>query len=75
MRIQLTISPSTEEELIDDLNSISILSSRLARRLQAKKEPRLTRPVICPLLQERMNQHEAVRDKRRNTRAADAART
>ena len=50
------------EEVISVLNAISIVSSRLARKLQAitVQQPRPRKPIICPLWQERMNLHEAV---------------
>ena len=63
MRRQVLISPPADEEVIGVLNAISIVSSRLARKLQAiaVQQPKPRKPIICPLWQERMNPHEAIR--------------
>lgn len=63
MQRQVPIRPPADEEVISVLYAISIVSSRLARKLQAtamqKSRPR--KPMICPLWQERMKPHEAIR--------------
>ncbi len=63
MQKQVPICPPVDEEVISVLNAISIVSSRLARKLQATavQKPRPSKPMICPLWQERMKPHEAVR--------------
>ena len=63
MQKQVHIRPPADEEVISVLNAISIVSSRLARKLQATalRKPRPSKPMICPLRQERMKPHETVR--------------
>lgn len=63
MQRQVPIRPPADEEVIGVLNAISIVSSRLARKLQATavQKPRPRKPMICPLWQERMKPNEAVR--------------
>lgn len=63
MRIQVPIPPPPDEEVIGVLNAISIVSSRLARKLRAiaAQKPTPHKPIICPLRQERMSSYEAIR--------------
>ncbi len=63
MQRQVPIRPPADEEVISILNAISVVSSRLARKLQATavQKPRPSKPMMCPLWQERMKHHEAVR--------------
>ena len=63
MRRQVPIPPPDDEEVIGVLNAISIVSSRLARKLRAiaVQEPTPHKPILCPLWQERMSFYEAIR--------------
>ena len=63
MQRQIPISLPADDEVISVLNAISHVSSRLAKKLQANalQMPRTRKTQMCPLWQERMNPHEAVR--------------
>ena len=63
MTTRVDPSPTKAEEVINVLNAISIVSERLAKRLQAYTRPRQSRcpQHTCHLRQERMKNHEVVR--------------
>ena len=62
MQRQVPIRPPADEEMIGVLNAISIVSSRLTKKLQATavQKPRPRKTMICPLWQERMKHYEAL---------------
>ena len=56
--------PDYDMELIDVLNAISAVVLRMAKELDETRQKACTRcrQVRCPMWQERMKRHEAVRD-------------